>query len=128
VETAEITLDFRYRRVLRIPWTARRRHEEILEGTGGIQLRSSVVVIRLRYFGHSMRKEDENLDGEMTHRRNEMTEDSRGRGRPRRAWCDAIKESTNLSTDELLQSTKDRVAWRSVSEIADQCCPLVNHK
>ena len=39
---------------------------------------------------------------------------SRGRGRPRRAWSDDIKEWTHLSTEEVLQLARDRAAWRSV--------------
>jgi len=57
-----------------------------------------------------MRKEDENLKCIITG----MVEGTRGRGRPRRTWCDDIKEWTNLSTEQLLQSTKNHGAWGSV--------------
>ena len=52
-----------------------------------------------------MRKEDDNLEKCII---TGMVEGSRGRGTPRRAWCDDIKDWTHLSTDELMQSTKDR--------------------
>jgi len=43
-----------------------------------------------------------------------MAEGIRGRRRPQRAWSDDIKEWTHLSTEEALQLTRDRAAWRSV--------------
>ena len=108
-----------YRRVMRIPWTARRRNEDILEEVGGRKLWSSVISRKLRYFGHIMRKEDDNLEKCII---TGMVEGSRGRGRPRRAWCDDIKDWTHLSTDELLQSTKDRAGWRSLVCRAANVC------
>jgi len=90
-----------------------------LEEADGRMLWSSVTARKLRYFGHIMRKEDENLEKCVI---TGMVEDTRGRGRPRRAWCDDIKEWTSLSTEELLQSTKDRPAWRSVVFHAASVC------
>ena len=72
---------------------------------------SSITARKLRYFGLIMRKEDENLEKCII---TGMVEGTRGRGRPRRMWCEDIKEWTNLSTEELLQSTKDSAAWRTV--------------
>ena len=71
----------------------------------------SVVARKLRYFGHIMRKEDDSLEKCII---TGMVEGTRGRGRPRRAWSDDFKEWTNLSTEEMLQLTKDRSAWRSL--------------
>jgi len=51
-----------------------------------------------------------------------MVEGTRGIGRARRAWCEDSKERTNLSTEELLQSTKDHTAWRSVAGRAANVC------
>jgi len=104
---------------MRIPWTARRRNEDILEEAGGRKLWSSVIARKLRYFGHIMRKEDENLEKCII---TGMVEGTRGRGRPRRAWCNDIKNWTPLSTDELLQSTKDRAGWRSLVCRAANVC------
>jgi len=67
---------------MRIPWTARRRNEDILEDVGGRKLWSSGIARKLRYFGHIMRKEDENLEKCIITR---MVEGTRGRGKPRRA-------------------------------------------
>ena len=100
-----------YRRVLRVPWTAKRRNEDILEEVGGRQLWNSVVARKLRYFGHIMRKEDGNLEMCII---TGMAEGTRGRGRPRRAWSEDIKDWTHLSTEEALRLTRDRAAWRSV--------------
>jgi len=63
------------------------------------------------YFGHITRKADENLEKCII---TGMAEGTRGRGRPRRAWSDDIKEWTHLSSEEALQLTRDRAAWRSV--------------
>jgi len=68
-----------YRRVMRVPSTAKRRHEDILEEAGGRQLWNSVVARKLRYFGHIMRKEDENLEKCII---TGMVEGTRGRGEP----------------------------------------------
>ena len=45
-----------YRRILRIPWTAKKRKEEVLREVGGEQLWSAIVKRKLQYFGHIMRK------------------------------------------------------------------------
>jgi len=58
-----------------------------------------------------MRKEDDSLEKCIIMG---MVEGIRGRGRPRRAWSDDFEEWTNLSTEEMLQLTKDRSAWRSL--------------
>ena len=72
---------------------------------------SSVVARKLRYLGHIMRKEDENLEKYII---TGTVEGTRGKGRPRRAWSDEVNEWTNLSTEEMLQLTKDRAACRSL--------------
>ena len=102
-----------YRRVLRVPWTTKRRNEDILEEVGGRQLSlwNSVVARKLRYFGHIMRKEDGNLEMCII---TGMAEGTRGRGRPRRAWSEDIKDWTHLSTEEALRLTRHRAAWISV--------------
>jgi len=87
-----------YGRVMRIPWTDKRRNEDILEQVGGRKLWNSLVARKLRYLGHIMRKEDDNLEKRIT---TGMVEGTRGRGRPRRAWSDNIKEWTNLTTEEI---------------------------
>ena len=92
-----------YRRVMRVPWTEKRRNDDILEEVCGIKLWNSVVAI--------MRKEDDSLEKCIIMG---MVEGIRGRGRPRRAWSDDFEEWTNLSTEEMLQLTKDRSAWRSL--------------
>ena len=93
--------------VLRVPCTARRRNEDILEGIGGRQLLNSVIARKLRYFGHIMRKEDGNLEKCII---TGMAEGTRGRGGPQRAWSDDIKDWTHLLTEEALWLTRVHAA------------------
>jgi len=100
-----------YRRVMRVLWTEKRRNDDILEEVGGRKLWNSVVARKLKYFEHIMRKEYGSLEKCIIMG---MVEGTRGRGRPRSTWSDNFKEWTNLSTEEMLQLTKDRSAWRSL--------------
>jgi len=103
-----------YRRVMRIRWTDKRRNEDILEQVGGRKLWNSVVARKLRYLGHIMSKEDDNLEKCII---TGMVEGTRGRGRPRRAWTDDVKEWTNLTAEEILQLTEDCAARKSVVNV-----------
>ncbi|KAF7248571.1 Craniofacial development protein 2 [Varanus komodoensis] len=100
-----------WRRVLRVPWTTRRSNRSVLEEINPVcSLEGQILKVKLKYFGHLMRRKDSLEKSIMLG----TIDGKRRRGWQRMRWLDGVTEAVGMSLSGLREMVEDRKAWRNV--------------
>ena len=95
---------------MRVPWTARRSNQSVLkEINPDCSLEGKILKLKLKYFGHLMRRED-SLEKTLMLGKTE----GKRRGRQRMRWLDSITNVMNMNLSKLRETVEDRKAWRAM--------------